>query len=145
MHHRRRFRNVAVYAFLALVVGAAIGQQPEQKISKYERDEVLHMLTTISVDPKLHGIDWEANVKTHSQKIETVPSLNRGLSEIAAALDILDDSHTFFLSPRPYIHSYGWRIATIGDKCFVLGVRPQTDPEKKASSGKSVGNWRAQR
>lgn len=83
-------------------------------------------------DPKLHGIDWDANVKAYSQKIDNAASLNRGLSEVAAALDALSDSHTFFVPPpRPYIHSFGWQIAIVGDQCFVLAIRPGSDAEKK--------------
>jgi len=54
------------------------------------------------------------------------------LSEVAAAMDVLNDSHTFFLPPpRPYIHTFGWQIGIVGDKCFVLAVRPGSDAEKK--------------
>jgi len=118
---------------------SARGQQEQPKIAKFERDEVQQMLSTISddikkhyYDPKLHGIDWGANVKNSQQRIDNAASLNRGLSEVAAALDVLNDSHTFFLPPpRPYKHDYGWRILMIGQKCYVTGVQPGSDPEKK--------------
>jgi carboxyl-terminal processing protease len=83
-------------------------------------------------DPKLHGIDWDANVKDFREKIVNSSSLNRGMSEVAAALDVLNDSHTFFVPPpRPYKHDFGWQIAMVGQKCLVLRVRPQSDAEKK--------------
>jgi hypothetical protein len=35
--------------------------------------------------------------------------MNMALSNIAAALDALDDSHTFFLPPQHAMHhEYGW-------------------------------------
>ncbi len=116
-----------------------IAQQAQTKISKLERDEVMQMLTSISDDVKkhyydknLHGVDWNANVKNFETRIDNAVSLNRGLSEVAAALDVLNDSHTFFLPPpRPYKHSYGWTISMIGQKCFVLQVQPGSDAEKK--------------
>lgn len=83
-------------------------------------------------DPKLHGVDWDANIEAADQRIEAASSLNHALSEIAAALDSLNDSHTFFLPPsRPYKHDYGWRIEMVGGKCFVMQVRPQSDGEAK--------------
>jgi carboxyl-terminal processing protease len=83
-------------------------------------------------DPKLRGIDWDANVKDSREKIVSASSLNHGMSAIAAALDVLNDSHTFFVPPpRPYKHDFGWQIAIVGEKCLVLRVRPQSDAEKK--------------
>jgi len=77
-------------------------------------------------------VDWDASVKSYRDRIADAASLNRGLSEIAASLDVLNDSHTFFLPPpRPYKHDYGWRLAMVGERCFLLGVRPQSDAEKK--------------
>lgn len=122
-----------------ILARTASGQQEQPKIARFERDEVLQMLNNISdevqkhyYDPKLRGIDWEANVKSFQQTIDSAASLNRGLSEVAAALDVLNDSHTFFLPPpRPYKHDYGWRMQMIGQKCYVTAVRPESDAEKK--------------
>jgi C-terminal processing protease CtpA/Prc len=128
-----------VVACLCLVFPTTSQERQQTKISNYERDEVLDMLNSISsdvkkhyYDPTFHGIDWNANIKIYEEKIRSAASLNHGLSEVAAALDALNDSHTFFLPPpRPYTHDFGWRPAMIGQKCYVLGVRPQTDAEKK--------------
>jgi tricorn protease-like protein len=128
-------------AFVGLLYSAR-GQQEQPKISKFERDEVLQMLNTISddvkkhyYDPKLHGIDWGVNVKNFQQRIDNAASLNRGLSEVAAALDVLNDSHTFFVPPpRPYKHDYGWRIQMIGQKCYVTAVRPEVTRKRKESN-----------
>jgi carboxyl-terminal processing protease len=116
-----------------------IAQPAQTKISKFEHDEVMQMLITISEDVKKHyfdknlrGVDWGANVKNFESRIDNAASLNRRLSEVAAALDVLNDSHTFFLPPpRPYKHTYGWIISMIGQKCFVLQVKPGSDAESK--------------
>jgi hypothetical protein len=120
----------------ALFACWARSQQPETKISKPEREEVRATLDTISndikkhyYDPKLHGAYWDANIRTYREKIDNAASLNHGLSEVAAALDVLNDSHTFFLPPRPYVHPFGWQIGMIGDNCFVLAVRPGATPK----------------
>ena len=129
-------------AALILVFGwpsPLVAQKAQTKTSKLEHDEVMQMLITISDDVKKHyfdknlrGLDWNANVKKFAARIDNAESLNRGLSEVAAALDVLDDSHTFFLPPpRPYNHSYGWIISMIGRKCFVLQVKPGSDAEQK--------------
>jgi carboxyl-terminal processing protease len=114
-------------------------QQDQQKITNFDRDRTRDMLHVIAndvkkhyYDPKYHGLDWEANVHAVDQKIMTASSLNFALSEIAAALDTLNDSHTFFLPPsRPYKHDYGWEIQMMGDRCFVMQVRPKSDAESK--------------
>jgi C-terminal processing protease CtpA/Prc len=66
------------------------------------------------------------------EQIDKAPSLNMAMSYVAAALDSLNDSHTFFKTPaRPYRHDYGFRSQMIGDRCFVTHVRPQSDAEAK--------------
>ena len=54
------------------------------------------------------------------------------LAHIAQAITFLNDSHTFFLPPsRPYIHGYGYQTKMIGDRCYVMRVRPGSDAEAK--------------
>jgi C-terminal processing protease CtpA/Prc len=110
-----------------------------QKLSNYDRDRVQGMLQEISsdikkhyYDPKFHGVNWDAKVEEMKQRINTSDSIPRALSEVAAALDALNDSHTFFLPPpHAYRHDYGWQAQMIGDRCFVLRVRPGSEAEKK--------------
>jgi carboxyl-terminal processing protease len=138
-HGKFNVKMCAVLFALPFLLPPANSQQEQPRISKFERGELFDMLNTISgdvkkhyYDPKLHGIDWEGNIKNFRQKIENAESLNRGLSEVAAALDVLNDSHTFFVPPpRPYKHDYGWQIQMIGPKCYATQIRPQSDAEKK--------------
>jgi hypothetical protein len=77
-------------ATLLLVFGWSshlIAQQAPTKISKFEQDEVMQMLITISDDVKkhyydknLHGLDWNANVKNFKSRIGNAASLNLGMS-----------------------------------------------------------------
>ena len=111
----------------------------QQKISKDERERARDMLSAIAndvkkhyYDPNFHGVDWGGVTHATEQAIDNSANLNRALSEIAAGLDKLDDSHTFFLPPaRPYTHDFGWQLRMVGDHCFVLRVRPQSDAESK--------------
>lgn len=140
----RKYSSHSLLAFLCFASSTRGQQQP--KISKFERDEVLQMLNTISddvkkhyYDPKLHGVDWDENVKNFRERIENAASLNRGLSEVAAALDVLNDSHAFFVPPpRPYKHDYGWQIRMVGQQCMVLRVRLESDAERKVKPGDEV-------
>ena len=110
-----------------------------QQYTSYERSEVQTMLRNVSdevkkqyYDPQLHGIDWDAKVREAKERIDKADSLNKALSQVAALLDSLHDSHTFFLPPpRPYVHDYGFRMQMIGDHCYVVGVRPGSDAETK--------------
>src|SRR5215469_1038344 len=111
----------------------------QQRVSKQDRERAHDMFIYIAddvkkhyYDPKYHGLDWDATVRTTKQSIDSSASLNHAFSEIAAGLDKLNDSHTFFLPPeRPYTHDYGWEIEMIGDHCFVTQVRPKSDADVK--------------
>ncbi len=83
-------------------------------------------------DSKFHGIDWPARVQEARKKIATARSMDDAVSEIAALLDSLHDSHTsLVLPPRTQVHDYGFQMEMIGDRCYVVRVRAGGDAEKK--------------
>ncbi|MBI3477290.1 MAG: PDZ domain-containing protein [Acidobacteria bacterium] len=124
-------------------LGALLGLLPvlswPQQFSKSDRDLVQDMLRNVArdvqknyYDPKFHGVDWDATVRKAKGNIDKADSLNGAVSEIAAALDSLNDSGTFFVPPpRTYVHDYGFTMHLIGEGCFVTRVRPGSDAEKK--------------
>ena len=125
---------------LLALVGLLPAVGPAQtKISRYDRDRAKDMLAEIAADirkhyydPKFHGLDWDAKVREATEKIDKAESMNRALSHVAAALDTLNDSHTFFVPPRhPFLIDYGWQSQIIGDRCYVVRVHPQSDAEAK--------------
>ena len=133
----------ALFAGLALLVPAAWPQQ----LSNLDRDRAQAMLQVIAsdvhkhyYDAKFHGLDWDAKVAEAKQKISQAQSFNMAMSHIAAALDTLNDSHTFFLPPQhAYRHDFGWQYQMIGDRCFVIRVRPDSDAAAKGvKSGDEV-------
>ena len=134
----RELRRACTKA-VTVVIGLLTTNAWCQKITSLDRDRALAMLQEISsdvkkhyYDPKFHGVNWDAKIEEMKQRIKTTDSMNRALSEIAAALDSLDDSHTFFLPPSHALHyDYGWQAQVIGDRCFILRVRPGSDAEKK--------------
>ena len=113
--------------------------QAQPPISSFERGRALDMLSAISndvkkhyYDPNFHGVDFEAKVMEAKQQIEKSTSFNMAMSPLAAVLDTLNDSHTFFLPPQhSYRHTYGMQYQFIGNRCLVTQVRPQSDAAAK--------------
>ena len=122
-----------------LVLSLAAFAAPQQTMSSFDRGRAEDMLTSVAndvkkhyYDPKFHGVDFEGRVAEAKQQIAKSPSFNMAISHIAAALDVLNDSHTFFLPPQhAYHHSYGLQYQIIGNRCFVTQVRPGSDADSK--------------
>ena len=116
-----------------------------QKLDSIERQRALDMLKTIKgslkdnyYDPAFHGMDLDARFKTAEEKLKQASSLGQALGIIAQVLMDFDDSHAFFIPPaRPERVEYGWKMQMIGNKCFVVAVKPGSDAEKK---GLKVGD-----
>jgi len=125
-----------VLAIILLLVSLA---WPQQAMSKVDRGRALDILKTVGddvrkhyYDPKFHGVDWDAKVAEAKAKIEKETSFNMAMSHIAAALDALNDTHTFFVPPmHAYRHDYGFEYQMISNRCFVMHVRPGRDAEAK--------------
>jgi len=141
MNSRTSFLQIVFVA--ALFCGFAYAQQNQsishQTISKEDRERARDMFSNIAndvkkhyYDPQYHGVDWDSAIRTTEQAIDKSTSLNHALSEIAANLDKLNDSHTFFLPPRrPYTHDFEWQLEIFGDHCFVTQVRSSSDADVK--------------
>jgi carboxyl-terminal processing protease len=120
-------------------VGLFSGLAWSQQMSKFDHDRAEEMLQMVArdvrknyYDTKFHGLDWDATVAEANQKIARETSMNMSLSHIAAALDKLDDSHTFLIPPQhAYHHNYGWQYQMVGNHCYVTQVRPGSDAESK--------------
>ncbi len=83
-------------------------------------------------DPKFHGIDLDATIKTASGYVDAAKSLGEMDDAVARVLIQFDDSHLFYIPPpRTITVDYGWRIQMIGDKAFFTYVAPGSDAEKK--------------
>lgn len=110
-----------------------------QEMSKLDRARAEDMLKIVAndvnkhyYDGTFHGVDWDAKVQEAKQKIDRETSLGMALSHIAAALDTLNDSHTFFVPPpRPVRARYSWEFEMVGDQCFVTQVQAGSDAEAK--------------
>lgn len=129
---------------LMIFLCVGIGQQMTpavraQSINRLDRDRALQMLDSIKndikknyYDPSYHGMDLDARFKTAEEKIKSSTSLGQAFGVIAQAMLDLDDSHTFFLPPaRAARVEYGWQMQMIGDKCYVVAIKPGSDAEAK--------------
>ena len=145
MAQKTIFRTAcAATLLLASFTSATLHSQ--QKMDNYNRDRaraILHdaydNVKKHYYDPKFHGLDIDARFHQYDQKIVDATSLSQSFGVIAAFLDGLNDSHTFFSPPaRPYRMDYGYRLQMYGNDCFVTRVRPETDAESKVHPGDQV-------
>jgi C-terminal processing protease CtpA/Prc len=112
---------------------------PSQALDSTDRARARQMLGTIKeaiqnhyFDKSFRGIDLDAHFKAAAAKLETAVSLGHAYSVIAQALVDFGDSHTFFIPPaRSATYEFGWEMRIIGDRCFVVAVKPGSDAEAK--------------
>jgi C-terminal processing protease CtpA/Prc len=104
-----------------------------------DRERALAILSTLKYDleknyydPNYHGMNLDERFKLANEKVKQAASLAQLFGIIGQVLLDLDDSHTFFLPPsRTYQTEYGWQMQMIGDRCFVVAVKPGSDAEAK--------------
>ncbi len=130
----------------ALALWAQQQQQQQPTLSKDDQYKISEMLRDARddvkkhyYDPKLQGLDWDAQYKRFSAMIPRAQDIGTGFEIIASFLDELKDSHTYFMPPmRSTRYDYGFRFALIGNGCFVTHVRPATDAESKLRVGDQI-------
>lgn len=144
-----RCNGLLLLLFLSFI-GSSVPQARAQKISSLDRGRALSMLDNVAkdiqkhyYDSNFHGTDWNAIVLKAKEQIQSESSLNMAMADIAQAVVSLNDSHTFFIPPpRPFAHTYGFQTEIVGDRCYVLRVRPGTDAEDKGlKPGDEVVSW----
>ena len=83
-------------------------------------------------DPSFHGIDLQERFGQADERIKNAKSNGEIFGVIAQTLLDFDDSHLFFIPPgRVARVEYGWQMQAIGDKCYVIAVKPGSDAEAK--------------
>jgi C-terminal processing protease CtpA/Prc len=132
--------GVLLTAVMFFSHGAFLSTMAQQNPpSKFEIERGRTMLDDIKADlkknyydPNFHGLDIEARFKEADEKIKSATSLGQIFGAIAVFLMRLDDSHCFFVPPRrSYRTEYGWKMLPIGDKNYVIAVKPGSDAESK--------------
>jgi len=93
-------------------------------------------------DPKYHGIDLDERYRQFDERIKNSPTIGEGFRMVAAYLDGLKDSHTYFQPPdRANRQDYGFRMQVVGEKAYIVRTRPGTDAESKTHPGDLVAQY----
>lgn len=136
MFRTRHFFAASLLLGLALITARVAAAQ---ELNRIDRERTLAMLNNLHnelkkhyFDPDFRGLDMEGRFQLAAEKIRQAKSLAQAVSEVAWALDGLNDSHTFFYPPsRTISPDYGWRMEMIGNACYITAVRPKSDAEAK--------------
>src|ERR1700733_3052003 len=106
----KRASRIAQLLTTVSLLSTVTWSQQQATISKLDHDRALDILQVVAndvkkhyYDPSFHGVNWDAKVAEAKGKVASATSFNMAMSHIAAMLDTLDDSHTFFLPPQ---HAY---------------------------------------
>src|SRR6266478_8531766 len=134
----RRFPST-VAMLLVLFLISAIGPTYAQSINTTDRDRGHVILKTLKneikknyYDPGFHGLDLDALFKTADEKVDRAVSVSQIFGIVAQTLIEFNDSHLFFIPPSRSARSdYGWQWQAIGDRCYVVAVKPDSDAEQK--------------
>lgn len=137
--HRLSLAPKPILAVAMLILAFGWPAARAQTLNKFDRDRGRVMLGAIKnevkknyYDPSYHGIDLEARFKAADEKISSATSLGQVFGIIAQVLIDFEDSHLFFIPPaRTSRTDYGWQMQMIGEKCYVVAVKPGSDAEAK--------------
>ena len=134
-----RSTGANAFAFAAALFLLSVLAPAYSQTMDFERQRARAMLSAIKedikknyFDPNFRGIDLEARFKKADEDIKAAAALGQITTIIAQTLLDLHDSHTYFVPPSRYYQTeYGWRMQMIGDKCYVVAVKPGTDAASK--------------
>jgi C-terminal processing protease CtpA/Prc len=113
--------------------------------SKQAREQSLRMLDEMKAilkeqyyDPKFRGIDLDARIETAKARVKTLEYNWQMFRVLVQVLMDFDDSHTsVFFPPRNDYFQYGFVTQMIGNDCFVISVKKDSDAHMK---GLEVGD-----
>jgi carboxyl-terminal processing protease len=149
MRRRTPRRALSFLVVLLCAVAAApapLGAQEKPKpLAGKDRERGLQILEIVRegirehyYDPNFRGMDLKARFEVAKARIKKAASNGEIFSIVAGLLAEFNDSHLYFIPPdRAARVEYGWRMQMIGDKCYVVEVKPGSDAEKK---GLKVGD-----
>ena len=132
-------KNSLSRTVLLTILLTAFGSARAQSFSSSDIDRGNSMLRAIRsdieqnyYDPKFRGIDIETLFKQAKDRINKANSNGQIFGIIALTLIEFNDSHLFFLPPQRAARiEHGWTAQMIGDKCFVVAVKPGSDADRK--------------
>lgn len=140
IHNSLRTFSPFLRCVILLLIGVSASTAfAQQTLTSVDRDRGHVMLRDVKdelkknyYDPTYRGMDLDARFKTADNNIDKASSIGQIFGIVAKILLELNDSHTFFLPPeRAARYEYGWHVEMIGDKAFVVAVKPASDAEAK--------------
>lgn len=137
MFLRENFLSAARYASSLVLLAPLLWPQQISNLDRKWSHDVLEKVADdvrkYYYDPKFHAVNWDATIDKASHQIDQATSVDMALSNVAAAVDALNDSHTrFFPPPRAEALDFGLQYQIFGDdRCFVTRVHPGSDAEQK--------------
>ena len=131
---RASLRVVSSVIVFGLTFFVLLSQNGWAQLDRIERERALSMLNVVKsdlksnyYDPTFRGMDQRV-VQPAEKKIKAATSLGQAFGIIAQESLDLNHSHTMFYPPRrPESITYGWQMQMIGDKCYVVAVKPGSD------------------
>jgi C-terminal processing protease CtpA/Prc len=137
----RIIHSASIRALIAttILLSCGLASSTVGQLSSYEREAGRQMLTMVRLDieknyydPSFRGIDLGERFSQADERIKNAKSNGEIFGVIAQALLDFDDSHLFFIPPSRVARvEYGWQMQAIGDKCYVIAVKPGSDAEAK--------------
>lgn len=123
----KRHQVIGLIILSQIISACASGQQYTDARS---REAALQSLDYIHTDLKrsyydreLKGVDLEAGRVNARSEIERATTAQQRYAAIARYLDVLDDSHTFFIAPRSVtLWDYGFGVRFFGETPYVLAL-----------------------
>jgi C-terminal processing protease CtpA/Prc len=123
----------------ALMLGSIAVPAFSQGLSGLDRERARRILELVISDLKknyydssFRGINLDERFKAADEKIRSATSLGQVVGIIAQVMLDLNDSHVYFIPPmQTTTADYGWQMQIIGDKCYVIAVKPGSDAEAK--------------
>ena len=131
-----RFLITPLVITIALAVCGAVPRATAQTVGldRKQGNEIIELIKNDIrknyYDPTFRGKDLDAHFRTAEEKIKEAPSMGHIFAIIVQSLIDFNDSHTYFLLPRPPDHiEHGWRVQMIGDDLYIIAVKPKSDAE----------------
>ncbi len=141
-----RICSIALLMIVVAVLPCRVRGQQSQKLDRFAMQRAHLMLQSVYdevkdhyYDPTYHDVDLKASYQKYDKIMDSAQSVNATFRVIAAFLQELHDSHTFFMPPQRVNPSTpGFAIEMVGDQCFVTRIRPGSDAAKKLHVGDQV-------
>jgi carboxyl-terminal processing protease len=132
---RTRVPISTALALFLVAIAAMTSRATTPEFRESDRSHAYTMLRDVQkeieekyFDPSYKGIDLRANAEVAKARISKATSIGETLAAIGQFVLEFDDSHTFFIPPwQTATVDYGWDMGIVGDTCYVLSVKPDSD------------------